>query len=377
MKLLKYAVLFVVVATGVFVVAVGAWFYSCQGRMRDCYASYRLLTSAIPSMTQRRLHSMHGGFTASASSVAFPIPLEGNGDGIVVIDNDRSPKLISTAGYTHWSPRFSPDGERMVFARMAAVSRERELLSCEVSTWRCAILFRTPNPLTSAVDIGNGVVLFSMNARKTDDLENSRRFDIFAIRKGGDPVRLTNYEAYEVHSLSVGGGKLVFGASGRNGFAPDPCPPTAYIKCDRSEIFALDFDPSVPAVLGKGGLLKPLFTVNGYSVKPIASADGRRVASLNTNRQGNPYRYNIAVADLDGHVDGGYAVQGIYFSPGAFVGDALFFSELFEDRYRTLRADLTSREVKGLEIKHSPENIATFEPITLAIEGQSTRAAGL
>lgn len=377
-KLLKYAVLSVAVAIGVVVVGVGGWFYSCQGRMSDCYASYRSFTRGVDNMSQRRLNLMHAGFTASTSSVAFPIPLAGNGDGILVMDHDKDrPKLISVPGYTHWSPRFSPDGERLVFGRMGAGSRERELVSCEVTTWHCAILFRTPNAMMSPVDIGNGVVLFSMNVQKAD--EKGRRFHVFAIRRGGELMRLTNYEAFELHSLSIGGGKLIFGAIGKNGFAPDPCSlqDSAFAKCDRSEIFALDFDPSVPAVIGKPEPLKPLFTVRGFSVKPIASPDGKRVAFLNTNRQSNPYRYNIAVAGLHGRVEDAFAVEGLYFSSGAFVGDVLFVNELFEDRYRILRADLTSREVRGLEIKHSPENVARFEPIVLTIEGQGTRAAGL
>ena len=54
----------------------------------------------------------------------------------------------------------------------------------------------------------------------------------------------------------------------------------------------------------------------------------------------------------------------------------MFVNELFEDRYRIYRLYFKSREVKALEIKHSPEEIATFEPITLSVEGQGTRAAG-
>ncbi|MEH2513592.1 hypothetical protein V1291_004946 [Nitrobacteraceae bacterium AZCC 1564] len=378
MKLLKYAALSIVIVIGALVVVVGGWFYSCQGRMRDCYASYRSFTRGADTMSQRRLNSMHGGFTASASSVAFPIPLAGNGDGILVMDHDKDrPKLISTAGYTHWSPRFSPDGERLIFFRMAAGGRERELLSCEVSMWRCAILFRAPDAMMSAVDIGNGVVLFSMNTRRTNDPEDRRRFDVFAIRKGRDPVRLTNYEAYELHSLSVGGGKLVFGAAGRNFSTTGACQPDNHRDCDKSEIFALDFDPSMLAVNDGAGPLKPLFSVTGSSVNPIASSDGRRIAFLNTNRAGGTWRYNFAFGDLDGHVDGGLPVRGIYFSPGAFAGDELFVNELFEDRYRIYRLDLKLKRVGQLEIKHSPEEIATFEPITLSIEGPSTRAAGL
>jgi hypothetical protein len=93
------------------------------------------------------------------------------------------------------------------------------------------------------------------------------------------------------------------------------------------------------------------------------------VAFLNTNRKGNPWRYNIAVADIDGVVDGGFSVEGVAFSSGAFVGDTLLVNELFDDHYRILSADLSSRRVTGMGIKHSPEYLRTIEPITLSVDG--------
>ena len=44
-------------------------------------------------------------------------------------------------------------------------------------------------------------------------------------------------------------------------------------------------------------------------------------------------------------------------------------NELFDDRYRILRIDLTSRKVDGFVVMHSPEYLRTLEPIALSIEG--------
>jgi hypothetical protein len=93
------------------------------------------------------------------------------------------------------------------------------------------------------------------------------------------------------------------------------------------------------------------------------------VAFLNTNRKGNPWRYNIAVADIDGIVDGGFSVEGLAFSSGAFVGNTLLVNELFDDHYRILSTDLSSRRVTGMGMKHSPEYLKAIEPVTLLVDG--------
>jgi hypothetical protein len=109
--------------------------------------------------------------------------------------------------------------------------------------------------------------------------------------------------------------------------------------------------------------------VAGYSTSPIVSGDGKRVAFLNTNRKGSPWRYNIAVADIDGVVQGGFSVEGVAFSPGAFVGDTLLVNELFDDHYRVLSVDLSSGRVTGMGVKNSPAHLRSIEPITLIVDG--------
>jgi hypothetical protein len=45
---------------------------------------------------------------------------------------------------------------------------------------------------------------------------------------------------------------------------------------------------------------------------------------------------------------------------------------LFDDHYRILSADLSSRRVTGMGMKHSPEYLRTIEPITLLVDGFAT-----
>jgi hypothetical protein len=181
-------------------------------------------------------------------------------------------------------------------------------------------------------------------------------------------VRLTNYEAYALSPISVGGNKIAFGAEGKRGLEPIPCTDRDSLKCDQSNIYVLEFDPSNATIPNKPAALAPRFVVAGYSTSPILSANGKRLAFLNTNRKGSPWRYNIVVADIDGIVDGGFSVEGLAFSSGAFVGDTLLVNELFYDHYRILSADLQSKRVTGMGMKHSPDYLRTIEPITLLVD---------
>ncbi len=370
MRALKFALVFFALVVAAGIAYTGFYFHSCLGRMQACYASFRSATSGVDRATQERFQSIHAGFTASEKSVAFPVPLGNGASGLILVspETDQA-SLISTTGYSHWSPQFSSDGERLIFVRAAAANGERELVTCEIKSWQCSILFRTPNQLTAPVDVGNGYVLFAANQLREGDDARMRRFDIFAVRKGQQPARLTNYEMYEVQSLSVAKDKIVFGADGKRGFEPSSCPPQDSLKCDKSDIYALDFDPQQVAVLNKPALLKPLFSVLGYSTRPVVSPDGKRVAFKNTNRQGSPWRYSTVIASTNGVVDGGVPVQGYAFSTGAFVGDWLFVNEVFEDHYRVMRIDLGTKKVEGFQIKHSPEYINSLKPIVLAVDG--------
>ncbi|MBV5336546.1 MAG: hypothetical protein J0653_00595, partial [Deltaproteobacteria bacterium] len=97
--------------------------------------------------------------------------------------------------------------------------------------------------MVTPVDVGNGYVLFAANKPREGDEAKSRRFDIFAVRRGEQPKQLTDYEMYEVQSLSVAKDRILFGADGRHGFEPSSCPPRDLLKCDKSDIYMLDFDP--------------------------------------------------------------------------------------------------------------------------------------
>jgi hypothetical protein len=98
---LKYVLLALALIVGGGIAYAASLFNSCLGQMQECYASYRSLTSGVDRITQERQRSIHGGFTASPTFVAFQIPLGDGTDGIILVSrNSNDARLISAKGYS-------------------------------------------------------------------------------------------------------------------------------------------------------------------------------------------------------------------------------------------------------------------------------------
>ncbi len=369
MRLIKFALALVALVTGASAIYAWSHFRSCEGRLQACYASYRDAVSGTDRITAQRRNAIYGGFTASTSLVAFQIPLGDGTDGIIVIDRrSKQARIISALGYTHWSPRFSRDGTRFVFGRRKVQTKEGELVSCNVGAWNCATMVRAANPLISPIDIGEGEIVFS-SSRAIVREDKTVRFpfkDFFLARKGERPRQLTNFQVAELGSISASGDKLVFSAVSTRGFEPRSC--SSVINCDLSDIYALEFDLTTMTIVNPPPALKPLFTIPGLSTKPEVSADGKRIAFLNTNRNVGQYRYNMILATIDGTVLRTTPVEGFALSTAAFVGDTVLFNELFDDRYRISYVDSTMNRTETFSINHSPEYLQTLERIALSID---------
>ena len=53
--------------------------------VRECYWSWKALTSNADPMEGRRFNSIHGGFTASSEFAAFQVPISLTENGLVLI----------------------------------------------------------------------------------------------------------------------------------------------------------------------------------------------------------------------------------------------------------------------------------------------------
>lgn len=367
MATLRYVSIVVAALIGAAVLAVFGWFSSCQGRMQECYASFRATADTADLAMRERQRAIYAGFAASDSTVAFPMPLADGRLGILMIDRSTGrPSLVSPANYTHWSPNFSRDGERLVFLRQIKGSSEIELVICKDGTWQCYVNYKTDSAISSVADIYDGTVIVSMSIRQAGDHERRRRFDLYVIRRGRPPERLTEYEAYTMSSLSVAADKIAFAAEGGVGLEPPRCGETDRSKCDESNIYVLDLVRSKLAVAKRPSTLRPTLVVSGYTVGVALSGDGTRVALRNTARRGNPWRYNVIMAGLDGAVDRQIDVEGYAFSSGVFVGETFLVNELFDDRYRVRALNLSTRQRHDLQFDFSATTSAEPMPITLS-----------
>ena len=109
--------------------------------VRECYWSWKAFASNADPMDGRRFNAIHGGFTASAELAAFPVPTSLTATNLLLIHRaGRRAAILGREGYNYWSPRFSDDGERLVFARARTDQAEQELVSCTVGDWRCNVL---------------------------------------------------------------------------------------------------------------------------------------------------------------------------------------------------------------------------------------------
>jgi hypothetical protein len=117
--------------------------------------------------------------------------------------------------------------------------------------------------------------------------------------------------------------------------------------------------------------LTPLFMIGGLSVTASVSRNGSRGAVLNTATGRGGYRYDMVLATMGGAIQRRINVEGIGFSPGAFVGETLLFNELFDDRYQVRLLDLTSNALQSvLFVEHAPDKLRALERITLAVDGE-------
>lgn len=369
MRAIKIALISLALLFGGGAVFVWSKWQSCS-TLRECYWSWKVLANNTDPMEGRRFSSIYDGFTASAELAAFQVPISLTTNGILLVDRaGRRAAMIAQEGYTHWSPRFSNDGERLVFVRAQASRTEQELISCTVSDWRCTLLLRSPNSILSPVDLGGGKILFALGYPVIRDgkVTRYRRYDFHIVSAGRQPVKMTEFELLSLHAISVGKNRIYFQAiGGKSESKAESCADAN--KCDSSEIFSLDLDRDTDKIVNAPARLKPVVMVDGSSVKPAISADGTRLAFLNTSLEKFTFRYNLKVSDGNGDPLKTIAVTGIAFSMAAFVGDTLLVNELFKDRYRIGIFDRDLNRIDSIDVVNSPEFLNSITRIPLTVE---------
>jgi hypothetical protein len=312
-------------------------------------------------------------FAASPTAIAFPVALDNEESDLLFIDRSTGrPKLIYEKGKSFWSPYLSADGERLVLIARHDRIASKEIISCSIATWQCAVLLRTENNLRSPVEIDAGTIVYSSSPLFVGSNGRHRYmdWDFYLLKKGSEQVRLSDFRLYELGSISVANDKLIF--SGMGSKRDNPVLPESNPSAPNdSEIYAVELHRQAQRIRKPHGILARLFMIGGLSVTASVSHDGSRGAVLNTATAKGSYRYDMVLATMDGAVQRRINVEGIGLSTAVFVGDTLLFNELFEDRYEVRLFDLTSNALQSiLFVEHAPDKLRALQRIRLAVDGE-------
>lgn len=305
-------------------------------------------------------------FAASETAVAFPIPLSRDTGGIVFFDRTAQvARIVVEPDVYLASPHFSADGKRILLVSGPNSRKPRQLLSCEVATWKCKILWETNNTIFSPVYADGEAVLFSSSppVREGPDRERFSRHNFFLLRADGHVDQLSDTGFYQLGSFSFSKSTLMFtavGASKKDFILEDASTRT------RSSIYSIGFDPSSRRIPTPDSPLKPLFVFDGVSSFPAISPDGGMVVFLNQLIAGKG-RYDLVIGTVDGNV-----VKRIEsdesFSRAQITKTEIVANELGENAYRVhaFTRDRFERRLI-LELKFSPDEIGKLETRKLEI----------
>lgn len=201
------------------------------------------------------------------------------------------------------------------------------LLRCANAT--CMAVFDFHGAIQSAIDLGNGKVLFVggvpaiFHRPLTPDFVSFEKFDFYYRNGPGSMDRLTNWEAARLGSASLGEGRLVFDFSATPG---KPTPQPIY-PLTKSSIWSAAFksDGSEPQIKLEGD--RPFIQYGRESdTQPSISPDGSKTAFNSSSEYiGKERRYDIVIVDNSSKREVFTIVPGTHtkFSYPVFVNDDL------------------------------------------------------
>lgn len=339
---------------------------SCS-TVRECYHSWLAFRSGVSPKEAARANSVFAGFTASRDYVVFPISMQNRDDALLLFDRKSSiSKLINLPDRSaFWAPRFSRDGTRLSF--IAANSRElqREVISCDVSIWTCKTAYASKDCIQSFDEMQDGRLLLSSSpVSERDGRSRCNRFDLSIVDRTGTAQRITDLKLYELSAINVEYDNRVFFSADSYGI-PKGSNCSVIQNCPESRIYSLSLrnDPAASDI----SKLEPLFIREGESSRPTVSADGSRIAFINSKRNSNPYRYNMMIVTRKNILEEEILVKNFSFSRAEFVGRTVLMNELFAGFFRTTCFDESFRSCGIYDIDHSVQALQALDKITANI----------
>ena len=312
-------------------------------------------------------------FAASEKFVSFPVVLAPDTAGLILFDRTTGDRrIVYDDSVIMRSPFLSSDGKRLLFVRRKVPHDEKELISCIISGWMCEIIHKTTATLFSPVEIAPDVILYSSSPlTRVDGRMRADHHDLFMLKKGSPPVRLTQFDAYQLNPISVRGGHVMFSAfhgPGLRGYSgTDVIPVPSAEAAARSEIFRLDLADLDGRDIVPKQPIKPHYLIAGYSSHASVADNGDHAAFLNRrNRQGQTH-FNLAIADSTEKIIQYIEARGFGFSRPAFVGRSIVANELLPDRYEVTEFALTGdRRRVILQLDYSVDALKALPRLSLS-----------
>jgi WD40-like Beta Propeller Repeat len=314
-------------------------------------------------------------FAASEYLISFPVVLAADTAALIVINrNSGERKIILDDSAVLHSPYLSSDGERLMFVKHKVSGNEQQLITCTTIDWHCRVVLAVEATIFSPVELTPQKILYSSSQlTKTGDRIRSDHHDLFLIKNGATPVRLTEFGAYRLSPISVGGHRVLvsaFHGKGLSGYGgEDELPVSKERYAPVSEIFSLDLDDSGDKIAKPEPTLTPHFLIPGYSTNAAISADGQTVAFINRRNTRGATHFNLAIADWSEKVLRYVVAKGYGFSTPVFVGRTIVANELLADRYQVKQFTADAEPPKIIsQLGFSVEGLKQIPRVSLSFD---------
>jgi hypothetical protein len=174
------------------------------------------------------------------------------------------------------------------------------LVSCKTENWHCETILKIDGTIFSPVELDAEMLLYASSPFVTVEPEKWRTapyHNLFLLKKGSAPVRLTEFDAYLLNPICAAGHRVLFTAV-HGYYDKKVTPPTVFGPTARSEIFSLELSVTDQKIIWPDLPLAPVFAIEGLSTNASIAADSGHVAFLNRRTKQGQTHFNLAIAKL-------------------------------------------------------------------------------
>ncbi len=303
------------------------------------FAFHCEVASAVP----RNVMAWH--LTASSRQVIFSVQEEHSVDLVVADLGSGSITELRSTGTRLSFPFLSPDGNRLLVVRQHLDNGAFDLLRCTTDTFRCKQLYSSKDLISGPIEIDENRILFVSSQLRTEGSNLRSKYlgysvnryvnrDIWRLDIGQPPRRVTDFELYELSNLCITANNIYFHAWGPRRDKP-VIPKFDALHRPVSAVYRLPIDRASGAIRLPEAQLTPLFLQEGSTPDAAVSADESRAALIRTTAYWPPgFRYDLVIQDLQtGASRTIEPTNRLGFSLPVFVGNAVFVSEIFDNKY--------------------------------------------